>query len=283
MDSQTVEILLQKLNDLPATDMNDYFDFDELSMPLQPGYSVAPLELFAMNENLEFNNTHNGLTMDFKEEMFSMYPQVPSPPETPLRAITSQDAMQFDWNSNLASPVTQFQTFNHQQGRTMSMPHIGQLPFMQTPKRKSSVSSACSTGSDKDKIFSCAQKGCGRTFSRIQNMRSHMRCHLATAPHDCKLCGIGFRRTTDLQRHIRTVHVPNDQKPWACPKCPKRFGRSDALKRHMASKSKEHGCPGGPDFALIRQNELQKAQKKIKTLAEKKIKAQNLESIQEAY
>ncbi|KAI8916353.1 hypothetical protein EDD86DRAFT_185288 [Gorgonomyces haynaldii] len=112
-----------------------------------------------------------------------------------------------------------------------------------------------SPNSGSDKAFRCTHPGCDRVFTRVQNLRSHARCHLVTAPHNCNHCGLGFRRTTDLQRHIRTMHTPNDQKPWGCQKCGKRFGRSDALKRHMSSRSKEHGCPAGPNLELLQKME----------------------------
>lgn len=92
-------------------------------------------------------------------------------------------------------------------------------------------------------IYQCQEPGCFRTFNRLQNLKSHARCHLKVSPHVCTTCQHSFRRSTDLARHIRTVHAPEEQKPWGCVDCGKRFGRSDALKRHQASKSKLYGCP----------------------------------------
>ena len=43
--------------------------------------------------------------------------------------------------------------------------------------------------------------------------------------------------------HVNTMHVPETMKRFGCDGCGKRFGRSDALKRHVLSKSKVHGCP----------------------------------------
>lgn len=119
-------------------------------------------------------------------------------------------------------------------------------------------------GSENSKPFTCSHPGCDRSFARVQNLRSHSRCHLTTAPHACPTCGHGFKRTTDLQRHIRTMHTPNDMKPWPCTKCGKRFGRSDALKRHMTSRSKEHGCPAGPNLQLLEQMETAKMERQRK-------------------
>lgn len=218
------------------------------------------------------------------------YPNMLSPPDTPamhpLRHGTPvggyqpQQQQSQPWNRSRADSMTwnpeQDMSFQSQHQRAMSLPHISMpqdyqmvqmnfstsAPSTTSTKSYSRKSSVSSSGSEK--TFTCSHPGCERTFSRIQNLRSHMRCHLVTTPHNCKTCGLGFRRTTDLQRHIRTMHVPNDQKPWACSKCPKRFGRSDALKRHMSSRSKDHGCPGGPDLELLRQMEEQKRRKSVK-------------------
>jgi uncharacterized C2H2 Zn-finger protein len=66
------------------------------------------------------------------------------------------------------------------------------------------------------------------------------------------------------------MHTPNDQKPWACPRCPKRFGRSDALKRHMNSRSKDHGCPGRNDLYQAHQMDEQ-AMIKLETVDERTV------------
>jgi hypothetical protein len=141
--------------------------------------------------------------------------------------------------------------------RAMSMPHISGLeqfsmmqmnfalpkPHLHSSNRTLLHSRKGSVGSITEGDLKCTAPGCDRTFSRPQNLRSHLRCHLVTAPHPCQSCPKSFRRTTDLQRHIRTMHLANDQKPWACLSCPKKFGRSDALKRHLASK-KGNACCG---------------------------------------
>ena len=92
--------------------------------------------------------------------------------------------------------------------------------------------------------YVCPEPSCYQSFQRSQNLKSHSRCHLTHTPHICGLCGLGFKRTNDLQRHSRTMHTKEKEMPWGCDKCDRRFGRSDALKRHKASKSREHGCPG---------------------------------------
>ena len=127
-----------------------------------------------------------------------------------------------------------FQIPSHHQ-RSMSMSTLPTAPLGFGRGRRASV--ATST------VYQCQEPGCFRTFNRLQNLKSHARCHLKVSPHVCTTCQHSFRRSTDLARHIRTVHAPEEQKPWGCNDCGKRFGRSDALKRHQASKSKLYGCP----------------------------------------
>ena len=95
----------------------------------------------------------------------------------------------------------------------------------------------------KDSIFFCDFPECGLSFTRMQNLKSHQRCHLEESPHSCNICFNKFKRHTDLQRHIRSKHASEDEKPWGCTGCSRRFGRADALKRHLASRSSKVGCP----------------------------------------
>lgn len=97
--------------------------------------------------------------------------------------------------------------------------------------------------------FKCTHVGCTSAFAAMQNLRSHMRCHLKVAPHVCTQCGAGFRRNTDLQRHTRTIHTSESQRPWPCTHCGRRFGRSDALKRHLSSRKRNDGCTPGSSRA----------------------------------
>ncbi len=77
----------------------------------------------------------------------------------------------------------------------------------------------------------CEFPGCGKTFERIQNLRSHWCCHSSEKPFVCDDCGFEFRRLPDLHRHRRTLH--DGGKPHQCDACGKRFPRADTLKHHL--------------------------------------------------
>ncbi|KAJ3191199.1 hypothetical protein HK101_007995 [Irineochytrium annulatum] len=87
-------------------------------------------------------------------------------------------------------------------------------------------------------IHSCTFEGCGKTFSRPHNLKSHMKTHTDERPFGCQFCSQRFRRNHDLKRHER-LHT--DDRPYVCEGCNKGFGRSDALSRHV----KIEGCVAG--------------------------------------
>ncbi|KAJ3280262.1 hypothetical protein HDU76_009231, partial [Blyttiomyces sp. JEL0837] len=90
--------------------------------------------------------------------------------------------------------------------------------------------------------FVCGVEQCGKPFSTMHAIKSHLRCH-TVATFACQHCHLSFKRNHDLVRHTRSMHDAG--KPHPCPNCDKAFARADALRRHLETRS-VHRCPGVP-------------------------------------
>ncbi|KAH8035696.1 hypothetical protein HPB51_007940 [Rhipicephalus microplus] len=73
---------------------------------------------------------------------------------------------------------------------------------------------------------------CGKNFTKLTLLLTHMKWHATDKPHPCHLCPAGFKYKCDLDVHMLT-HT--GEKPHKCPECARQFARSGDLNRHMRS------------------------------------------------
>lgn len=81
---------------------------------------------------------------------------------------------------------------------------------------------------------------CGKAFSRVKNLKNHLRCHTAEKPYECVQCRRCFYQAGDLKKHMR-VHT--GEKPYPCHHCGKSFSRRENLKRHQKIHTKKNSHP----------------------------------------
>ena len=87
---------------------------------------------------------------------------------------------------------------------------------------------------DPKKPFKCDYEGCGKLYTRIKDLRSHLDKHTGDLPFKCYLgeCKdrIGFHTQQELTRHIRSEH--KFEKSQQCEVCGWQFIRLSDLRRH---------------------------------------------------
>ncbi|KAG0081377.1 hypothetical protein BGZ90_008699 [Linnemannia elongata] len=86
--------------------------------------------------------------------------------------------------------------------------------------------------------FVCKKPGCGRTFSRQFNLKSHGMTHETLRPYPCGQCDKTFARIHDRDRHEKS-HVG---KAYFCVVCQGKFARQDAVTRHLRLANENNPC-----------------------------------------
>lgn len=210
---------------------------------------------FVQNDNLpptiqECHYSFEPLGLEFGLN-FNSQACFPSPPDTPQQIATTSPLLQLnsleptEWEDpkffNTFRDSTVQKSRSVSLGTQITVGNFGQVPVasLQVENYRNHRNQISTKG-----IHKCPEPGCNQSFQRSQNLKSHSRCHLTSTPHKCHQCGLGFKRTNDLHRHFRTMHTAESEMPLGCDKCNRRFGRSDALRRHQTSKSRDLGCPG---------------------------------------
>ena len=101
---------------------------------------------------------------------------------------------------------------------------------------------------DKKKPFECGYEGCGKRYTRKNDLRLHFVKHTGDSPYKCYMgeCTgeVAFCKQHELTRHIHVYHT--FVKPFECKICKKQFRRKDTLDRHsrnIHTKQNEQKSP----------------------------------------
>ncbi|KAF8933588.1 hypothetical protein BGZ52_007265 [Haplosporangium bisporale] len=104
------------------------------------------------------------------------------------------------------------------------------VPLLETPKKPLTKPKP---------QHSCPEPDCDKSFSRLFNLRSHMRTHSKARPFVCEDCNFAFSRRHDRDRHAKK-HL--SEKPYKCIVCDATFVRQDALVRHLRMDGVQNMC-----------------------------------------
>ncbi|XP_055383169.1 oocyte zinc finger protein XlCOF6-like [Condylostylus longicornis] len=104
-------------------------------------------------------------------------------------------------------------------------------------------------GQKQPRNFMCSI--CGNAFYSNYHLKSHMLRHTKENNFKCTEpgCNASFRADGSRKKHFHNFHLPDDQKPFSCDICQKKFFRKSYLSDHL----RKHGKAGENILNLYRQ------------------------------
>ncbi|CAG8517581.1 8526_t:CDS:1 [Paraglomus brasilianum] len=226
-------------NDFPSYSFSDnlqpyttsYYDIINQPPPFEPNPTV-PQSMDQMRFII-YEPTNDGAPLVPTLNQSTIWPAMVPPDALTRNTFQPQSGLSFPYEfaaNSVTSPIDP--------ASSSSSP---QLAPQQTQTGAGANGQQQQPTQQQQQMIKCPHEDCPKTFSRLYNLKAHLRSHSPARPYQCPMCPRSFSRKHDLQRHIR-VHT--GVKPYQCPCCHKAFARTDALRRHFKM---EETCRSSPE------------------------------------
>ncbi|XP_031550737.1 zinc finger protein Xfin-like [Actinia tenebrosa] len=105
-------------------------------------------------------------------------------------------------------------------------------------QNRSTTQSGGGQQTDQTSSYQCSK--CQKTFTNKKTFKRHQREHDKEKSHKCPHCLKGFKRNSDLSKHLKTVHSKhNTKKEFKCGKCNKTFSEKNTFNAHVKEHSNQ--------------------------------------------
>ena len=169
----------------------------------------------------------------YQQNELGLWSEIVTAQIAPFETLTTDLAVTFDSDYHGQSASSLSLPNEPSRSQKSSQP-VDDAPIVRKESNPDPTNKWIMHSGDEKRPLQCGYEGCGRTFTRMQSLRSHLikhsnesqlRCYAGNCSGTVKYCD---KRT--LTRHIHSNHT--FEKPYQCEICKQWYRRPDYLKRH---------------------------------------------------